>query len=631
MTDNKHHDLSFDDFDEQVSPRPQYSRFDDVVEKAISRRGLLSGMLTIGAASFVTGVASKGVSIAKASDRFGFKAVDANTLDTITVPEGYKWQVMAKWGDALFENSIELDENTRGDAKSQALSLGDNNDGMDLFAKEGRNIFVVNNEYVNRSIIFGNRKSGLPETDDDVLKGKMGHGITIMEIARGDSGWKIVKGSEYNRRITPDTPMEITGPAKGNHLMKTSLDPDGIMAQGTWNNCGNGRTPWGTYLACEENFNGYFSASDASFEQTAEQKRYGLSNEDWGYAWSKIDNRFDMSKEPNECHRAGYVVEIDPFNPNSIPKKRTALGRFKHENAEVVIASSGQIVVYMGDDERGEFIYKYVSNDKFSAAGDNSSLLDDGKLYAAKFNDDLSGEWLELNPETTGMATLAEVCIYTRQAGSKVGATTMDRPEWVASNPNKPELYCALTNNKNRGIKPNAGGDETPVGGPNPRPANKYGQIVRWIPEGGDHVSNKFSWDLFVLAGNPGVHEREKAGSANITPANMFNAPDGISFDSKGFLWIQTDGKYSNEGDFEGMGNNQMLVADTETGEIRRFLVGPNECEVTGATWSADGRTMFVGIQHPGEKGNSHWPDGGNSIPKSAIIAIEREDGGIIG
>jgi secreted PhoX family phosphatase len=631
MTDNQHHDLSFDDFDENVNPRPQYAQFDDVVEKAISRRGFLSGMLTVGAAGFITGIATKGVSIANAADRFGFTAIPANTLDEITVPDGYKWEVMAKWGDPLFDDSIELDEKTRGDAKSQALSLGDNNDGMDLFVKDGRNIFVVNNEYVNRSIIFGNRESGLPETSDDVLKGKMGHGVTVMEVLRDDGGWHILKGSEFNRRITPDTPIEISGPAKGHDLMKTSLDPDGIMAQGTWNNCGNGRTPWGTYLACEENFNGYFSASDASFEQTPEQKRYGLSNEDWGYAWAKIDDRFDLLKEPNECNRAGYVVEIDPFNPNSTPKKRTALGRFKHENAEVVIAGNGQIVVYMGDDERGEFIYKYVSNDRFSAAGDNSSLLDDGKLYAAKFNDDLSGEWLELNPETTGMSTQADICIHTRLAGSKVGATTMDRPEWVASNPNKAELYCALTNNKNRGIKPNAGGDETPVGGPNPRPANKYGQIVRWIPEGGDHVSTKFTWDLFLLAGNPAVHKDDKAGSANITQANMFNSPDGIAFDSNGFLWIQTDGKYSNEGDFEGMGNNQMLVADTETGEIRRFLVGPNECEVTGATWSADGRTMFVGIQHPGEKGNSHWPDGGKSIPKSAIIAIEREDGGVIG
>ena len=627
----EHHDLSFDDFDEKISPRDEYFEFDSVVEKAISRRGFLSGVLTVGAAGFVIGIAPHGGSVAKAADRFGFKQVTANSLDTITVPEGYKWQVMAKWGDALFHNSILFDEVSRGDAKSQELSLGDNNDGMDIFSKDGRNIFVVNNEYVNRSIIFGNRESGLPETDDDILKGKMGHGVTIMEVARESDGWKIVKGSEYNRRITPDTPIEITGPARGHALMKTSLDVDGILAQGTWNNCGNGRTPWGTYLACEENFNGYFSTRDASYEQTSEHIRYGISNKDWGYAWSKIDDRFDLSKEPNECNRAGYIEEINPFNSTSTPKKLTALGRFKHENAEVVIASNGQIVIYMGDDERGEFIYKYVSDDKFSVAGDNSSLLVAGKLYVAKFNDDQSGDWIELNPETTGMTSQAEINIYTRQAASKVGATTMDRPEWVASNPNKAELYCALTNNKNRGVKTNAGGDPTPVGGPNPRPANKYGQIVRWVPEGGDHVSAKFSWDLFLLAGNPNVHEGNKAGSANINASNMFNSPDGISFDSKGFLWIQTDGKYSNEGDFEGMGNNQMLVADTDTGEIRRFLVGPNECEVTGATWSADGRTMFVGIQHPGEKGNSHWPDGGTSVPKSAIIAIEREDGGIIG
>jgi len=631
MNKHQHHDLSFDDFDEKVNPRPEYPEFDTIVEKAISRRGFLGGILTVGAAGFVTGIGAQGVSVAKAADRFGFTQVAANTLDDITVPEGYKWHVMAKWGDEIFDTSLPFDEASRGDSKSQALSVGDNNDGMDLFTKDGRNIFVVNNEYVNRSIIFGNRETGLPETDDDVLKGKMGHGVTVMEISKKDGEWKVVKGSELNRRITPETEIDITGPARGHDLLKTSADATGTKARGTWNNCGNGRTPWGTYLACEENFNGYFSASAADYEQTPEQKRYGLSNEDWGYAWAKIDDRFDLSKEPNEAHRAGYVVEIDPFDPTAIPKKRTALGRFKHENAEVVLAPNGQVVVYMGDDERGEFIYKFVSNGRYSAGGDNSDLLDDGKLYAARFNEDQTGEWMELTPKTTGMASQAEICIYTRQAASAVKATTMDRPEWVASNPNKPELYCALTNNKNRGIKPNAGGDATPAVGPNPRPANNYGQIVRWVPENGDHLATGFTWDLFVLAGNPDVHSDDYAGSPNINSGNMFNSPDGISFDSNGFLWIQTDGKYSNEGDFAGMGNNQMLVADTETGEIRRFMVGPNECEITGATWSADGRTMFVGIQHPGEEGNSHWPDGGNSVPKSAIIAVEREDGGIIG
>ncbi|MEO1140948.1 MAG: PhoX family phosphatase [Pseudomonadota bacterium] len=631
MDQTPNHELSFDDFDEKVNPRPEYSEFDDVVERAISRRGFMQGVLSVGAAAFVTGVAPQGVNVANAAGRFGFKPVAANSLDTITVPEGYKWEVVAKWGDELFDDSIPFDDETRGDAASQEKSFGDNNDGMSLFTKDGQNILVVNNEYVNRSIIFGNRETGLPETDDDVKKGMMGHGVTICEIAKADGKWGIVKGSSINRKIMPNSEMEITGPASGHELMQTAADETGTKSLGTWNNCGNGRTPWGTYLACEENFNGYFSASAEDFEQSDDQKRYGLSNEDWGYAWSRIDERFDMSKHPNEPHRAGYVVEIDPFDASKTPMKLTALGRFKHENADVVIAANGQVVVYMGDDERGEFLYKFVSSGRFSAAGDNSALLENGKLYAAKFHDDQTGEWMELNPETTGLSSQAEICIRTRQAGSAVKATTMDRPEWVASNPNKAEVYCALTNNKNRGIKPNAGGDPTPANGPNPRPANNYGQIVRWVPDNGDHTSTRFTWDLFVLAGNPSVHSDANAGSANINYSNMFNSPDGISFDSNGFLWIQTDGKYSNEGDFAGMGNNQMLVGDTTTGAIERFLVGPKECEVTGITWSADRRTMFVGIQHPGEKGDSHWPGGGDTAPRSAVIAVEREDGGLIG
>jgi len=632
MKNQMKHDLSFDEFDEKNSPRPEYSDFDEVVESAISRRGFMKGVLSVGAAAFVTGVAPQGVTVARAADRFGFEPVAANSLDTITVPKGYKWDVVAKWGDELFDNSVPFNEETRGDAVSQELAFGDNNDGMSLFTKDGKHTLVVNNEYVNRSIMFGNRETGLPETDEDVKKGMMGHGLTICEVAKTNGKWDIVKGSPINKRVTPNTEMEIIGPARGHDLLKTAADATGTKSLGTWNNCGNGRTPWGTYLACEENFNGYFSSSAETFEPTEDQTRYGLKDEDWGYAWSRVDARFDMAKHPNEPHRAGYVVEVDPFDNTKMPKKLTALGRFKHENADVVIADSGHIVVYMGDDERGEFLYKFVSDARFSSGGDNSKLLESGKLYAAKFNADQTGEWIELTPESTGMASQAEICIRTRPAASAVGATTMDRPEWVASNPNKAEVYCALTNNKNRGIdKTNKGGDAMPAEGPNPRPANNYGQIVRWVPEGADHTANKFTWDLFVLAGNPDVHSDAYAGSENITADNMFNSPDGISFDSNGFLWIQTDGKYSNEDDFAGMGNNQMLVGDTTTGQIERFMVGPKECEITGITWSADRRTMFVGIQHPGEKGDSHWPDGGTTAPKSAVIAVEREDGGIIG
>ncbi|MGI9464075.1 MAG: PhoX family protein, partial [Aestuariivirgaceae bacterium] len=263
--------------------------------------------------------------------------------------------------------------------------------------------------------------------------------------------------------------------------------------------------------------------------------------------------------------------------------------------------------------------------------GDNSDLLADGRLFVAKFSDDMRGEWIELTPEATGMASKAQVCVYTRIAASAVGATTMDRPEWVTANPNKAEVYCCLTNNKNRGKKPNRGGDAEPATGPNPRVGNQYGQIVRWRPDKGDHTSKTFAWDLFVLAGNPVVHSDDRAGSDNVTAGNMFNSPDGIAFDSRGLLWIQTDGQYSNRDDFAGMGNNQMLVGDPETGEIKRFMVGPRECEVTGIAWSADRTTMFVGIQHPGEKGDSHFPDGAQSVPRSAVIAISRDDGGVIG
>ncbi len=631
MAEHDNKTVSFDEFDEIGNPRANECEFDQIVDRAMSRRGFLGGTLVMSTAAFVMGTTALTSGSARAAGRFGFDPVAANTLDTITVPDGYNWQMVAKWGDPLWSNAVDFDQETRGTGATQERAFGDNNDGMALFHHEGRNILAVNNEYTNRDIIYGNRETKLPEDADDVRKGKAAHGVTVVEIADDGGNWSIVKDSAYNRRITADTPMDLTGPARGHDLLKTDADPSGTTSLGTWNNCGNGRTPWGTYLACEENFNGYFSSSDAEYKPSAELSRYGVKTEDWGYAWATADERFDISKHPNEPNRAGYIVEIDPLDPTSTPKKRTALGRFKHENAEVVLAPNGQVIVYMGDDERGEFLYKFVSDGQYVVGADNGDLLEDGTLYVAKFSDDQRGEWVELTPEATGMGSKAEVCIYTRQAASAVGATTMDRPEWVAANPRKGEVYCALTNNKNRGLEPNAGGDETPVGGPNPREANNYGQIVRWAPDNGDHLATAFDWDLFVLAGNPTVHGDANAGSGNVNADNMFNSPDGIAFDSNGFLWIQTDGNYSNAEDFAGMGNNQMLIGDTESGEIRRFLVGPRESEITGITWSADRRTVFVGVQHPGEEGDSHFPEGGQSVPRSGVVAIRRDDGGLIG
>jgi uncharacterized protein len=625
--------VSFDEFDEINYPRPEAADFDGIAERFISRRSFLHGTAAAGASAFVLGSASlAGRKAQAAAGWLDFQAIPANSLDAVTVPKGFKAEVLIRWGDPLLSGRPGFDQASRGTGDSQETAFGDNNDGMARFTTaDGKTVLAVNNEYVNREIMFGNRADGKPANADDVRKGKAGHGVSVFEIAQQGGKWSVVLDSPYNRRLTADSPMQITGPAAGHDWLKTAADPAGTLALGTMNNCGNGQTPWGTYLTCEENFNGYFSASDPAIEVPAAFKRYGIGPKDWGYAWATVDERFDIAKHPNEPNRAGYIVEIDPLDPQSIPKKRTALGRFKHENAEVVVAGNGHVVVYLGDDERGEFLYKFVSAGKFTPGANTADLLDHGKLYAARFSDDGKGMWVELTPAATGMASMAEICIHTRQAASAVGATTMDRPEWVAANPLKAEVCCALTNNKNRGVKPNAGGDPTPVNVPNPREQNQYGQIVRWMPAGGDHTADAFTWDLFVMAGNPTVHQDAYAGSKNITADNMFNSPDGLKFDSQGGLWIQTDGNYANAKDFAGQGNNQMLVANTETGEIKRFLVGPKECEITGITWSADKKTLFVGIQHPGEKGDSHWPDGDDSVPRSAIVAISRDDRGLMG
>ena len=608
------------------------SDFDKMIKQKVSRRNFLKSGTVLGLSALVsssfTGSAS---SRANKADYADFKEIPSDTSDTVTLAKDFNWKVLISWGDPLWSNTNNFDQKSRGTETSQRNSFGDNNDGMALFSKDSRNVLAVNNEYANLNIMFGNNSTGKPESTDDILKAMAAHGVSIIEIKKNKQDWEVIKDSNLNRRIFPDTIMDITGPARGHDLLKTKADPDGSLSLGTWNNCGNGRTPWGTFLTCEENFNFYFSSSNKNFKISPEMNRYGIKANDIGYNWRNVDDRFDISKHPNEVNRAGFIVEIDPFNPKSNPKKLTALGRFKHENAELVVSKSGHIVVYMGDDERGEYLYRYVSNKKYKDDRNASDLLENGKLYAAKFHENNTGEWLELSLEATGMSSLADICIHTRQAASSVQATTMDRPEWVSVNSINNEVCCCLTNNRNRGKKSNAGGDNTPLNGPNPRADNKYGQIVRWRPRGGDHTEKEFNWDLFVMAGNPLVHSDSNAGSKNINEKNVFNSPDGLSFDSNGYLWIQTDGNYSNKGDFKGMGNNQMLLGNPKTGEIKRFMVGPKECEVTGITWSKDKKTLFVGIQHPGERGNSNFPEGKKSLPRSSVITIQKSDLSIIG
>ena len=619
-------DLSWDDFDELRDPRPVGNDFDQVVERALSRRGFLGSAVAFGsgAAVFGSGILSSATSARAQTAGFNFEPIDIATDFDIHVPNGYQWKSMVRWGDPLFtEAEGAYSAETGVPVGMSDKVFGENTDGMETFESDGRVLLAINSEYVNPKINLPAASEGVPQSADEVLMLKNMQGVTVVEVADQGAGWSVVLDSPFNRRITHETVMTMDGPAAGGDLVKTNADPEGMSPKGTMNNCGSGKTLWDTYLTCEENFNGYFGAT-GEYDETDGLIRYGVGGEG-RYAYEKFDPRYDLSVEPNEPNRHGWVTEIDPADPESTPIKHTALGRFKHENAEMVQASDGRVVVYMGDDERGEFMYKFVSNGTWAEGRATDGLLSDGTLYAAKFNDDMTGEWLALTPETTGMP-IEEILVFARIAGSKVGATTMDRPEWIAANPLRVEAYCALTNNTNRGVKPNAGGDETPVGGPNPRESNKYGQIVRWRPDAEDHGSSSFTWDLYVMAGNPDVYENVYGGSQNVTAGNMFNSPDGMAFSSDGMLWIQTDGDDSNEGDFEGQGNNQMLVGNPETGEIARFLTAPNGAEVTGLTWSPDRTVAFVGIQHPG----GSWPDG-EGKPRSAVISVWRDDGAAFG
>ncbi|RJX73852.1 PhoX family phosphatase [Vibrio sinensis] len=620
-------------------PLDQEPEFNQFVDAAVSRRRFLQ--LT-GAASTVGFLAASPMSTAVANtldnkpELIGFDAIPISTADNVNVPNGYQADVLISWGDAVLKGAPDFDQSNN--AQAQEMQFGDNNDGMSFFPlSDTRAVLVVNNEYTNNEYLYPHQ--GKKISADDARKAQAAHGVSVVELSKRDGKWQVNIDGRLNRRITANTEMVITGDAAGHPLLKTNADPSGKEVLGTFNNCANGQTPWGTYLTCEENFNGYFANSaDTTLGET--YARYGLNNNDRGYDWYKHQDRFDMAKEPNEPHRHGWVVEIDPMNPNSTPKKRTALGRFKHENAALTINNDGRVVVYLGDDERGEHLYKFVSKNKYRPGADsNRDLLEDGTLYVAKFSGtegelNGQGEWLELTwnkngltPEN-GFPDPASVLIFTRLAATQVGATTMDRPEWVAVHPDNQSVFCTLTNNKHRGVK-----ESQPLNVINPREKNPYGHIIRWRPSQGDHSSNSFEWDIYVLAGNPDVHpESMMAGSDNIHKDNMFNSPDGIGFDKAGRLWIQTDGKYSNQGNFAGMGNNQMLCSDPNTGEIRRFLTGPIACEITGLTFSPDYKTMFVGVQHPGEDlAPSHFPQGVEAIPRSSVIMITRQDGGVIG
>jgi len=610
--------------------------FEEVLDAAISRRSVLQSGLGAGlgaaAALWLAGRAD-------ADDQARrLPSIAPSIDDRVRVPEGYAAEVLYAWGDPV-GNGPEWKPDASDTAAAQAQQAGMHHDGMEYFPfspREGeseRGLLCLNHEYTDDGLLHPDGMANW--SSEKVRKSQAAHGVSVIEVFRTDH-WQIDRQSRYARRITGATPIDIRGPAAGHPWMRTKADPAGTRVLGTLNNCAAGKTPWGTYLTCEENFHGYFSHSDPD-RITKGHARYGIRIGS-GYRWHEHDERFRASEHPNEANRFGWVVEIDPLHPDRAPVKRTALGRCRHENAAVTLAKDGRAVVYMGDDARFEYIYKFVSAQPYDAAKPDPNLLDEGTLYTARFAEDGTGEWIALDHARNGLdkhfASQAEVCIHARIAADQVGATKMDRPEWIAIHPKTGETYVALTNNTKR----------TEVDAANPRMRNAFGHIVRWRPAQGDHATDTFEWDVFLLAGNPANPDPAQRG--NIKPTeSAFGAPDGLHFDPLGRLWIQTDvGSGSlGKGPYKELGNNQLLVADPATGIVRRMMTGPRGCEVTGAVVTPDSRTLFVNLQHPGQSAGgrsdparpdavSRWPSGEpGARPRSATIVIRRKDGGIVG
>ena len=613
---------------------------------ATSRRNFLKSGATVSLASLMAPL-SACAALASSQSKLGFKAIPAGMGDKLVVPEGYTAMPIAPWGDPVGiagkMPSFKMDGSNT--AEEQALQLGMHHDGLEFFPLQGskRGLLAINHEYTDDGLLHvgGFNNMNL----DKVRKAQNAHGLSVIEVEMNQGKWDVVRPSPYARRVTLSTPFRVAGPAAGHALMRTSADPQGQTVLGTLNNCASSKTPWGTYLSGEENFAFYFGAGD---KPTPDQQRWGAPKSGF-YAWDKHDARFDLQKNPNEFHRFGWVVELDPMDPNSTPVKRTALGRAAHEGAWVGVTKDGRAVVYSGEDARFEYIYKFVSRDKIKPAGHgltqaqaNKDLLDHGVLYVARFDANGQGQWIPLihgqGPLTVanGFADQGEVLIKTRQASDLLGATKMDRPEWLTIDPLSGWVYCTLTNNSQRGT---AG--KPAVDAANPRANNVMGQIIRW-KDAEDFDGQTFEWNHLALAGDPANERAEAKGNIK---GDIYACPDGITFDKQGVLWIQTDAHATQmyKGELASIGNNQMLACDPATGETRRFLTGPTNCEVTGIALTPDNTTMFVSIQHPGETPSdrsdpanptqySNWPDYAlNGRPRSALVVIRKMDGGVIG
>jgi secreted PhoX family phosphatase len=604
-----------------------------------------------------------------------FPRVQPSKADAVVVPDGYRADVVIRWGDALFADAPAFDSGAiaqgallRPDAPAAQLrQFGYNCDGIGLFSLgSDRQLLCVNHEFPMPALTFPGwvaardaRAVGafVRERPSVVAYMQASVGLSVVELERS-ARWGYVRDSRYNRRITAHTPMEITGPARDHAL----LNPRGErtpLAFGTFGNCAAGTTPWRTYVTSEENVDDYFgNGAAASLDAATElvHRRFGLRLRDSAYRWEYADARFDVAANPAELCKFGWIVELDPFDPSSRPKKRTALGRFKHEGATTVLARDGRAVVYMGDDQQFEYLYKFVSRERFDAARPeaNRDLLDDGTLYVARLDDDGSGEWLPLvhgrHPELTperGFASQADVVVRCREAADRLGATPLDRPEDVAVNPRTGNVYLSCTQNlgRDQGTANVAGRSlDTRTDRASPRAPNTAGHILELVERDADAAATSFRWEVFLLAGAPSPLElvaalpSEHAASlaANVTyfggatdagDLSAFANPDNLGFDGDGNLWIVTDGNQP------GDNNDGCFACPTEgpeRGHVRQFMSAPVGAEVSGCEFTADGGALFLTLQHPGEAGSatnpqSHWPDGGEAAPRPSVVAVVPE------
>jgi secreted PhoX family phosphatase len=624
----------------------------DVIAARFNRRDILKGALA--AAAIPATVSPLALATAQraqaqgAIPSFSFKEVAAGVDEKHYVAEGYDADVLLRWGDPLFPDAPEFDP-TKQTADAQKRQFGYNNDFLGYFPLEGSNrgLLVVNHEYTAEEMMFpgiGIQKNFEKTTKEMADIEMAAHAGSVVEIERRNGKWGVVRDSKYNRRITADTPMELTGPAAGDERMKTSVDPTGRRVLGMLNNCAGGVTPWGTWVTCEENLQGYFWGKLADNHPDARNhKRYGVPGA--RYTWGKWYDRFNFEKEPNEANRFGWIVEIDPMDPNSTPKKRTGMGRFKHEGAAGITSKDGRYVVYSGDDERYEYVYKFVTRGRVNPndRAANMDLLADGTLYVAKYNEDGTGEWLPLvhgqGPftEANGFRSQADVLIETRRAADLVGATKMDRPEDIEANPKTNKVYAMLTNNSRR--KPEE------VNAANPRPENRCGHIGEISPDDLDHASTRFRWEILVKCGDPSVAAVGATFSSATTKDGWFGMPDNCAVDNMGRLWISTDGNsFSTTGRTDGL-----WALDTEgaaRGTSRHFFRCPVGGELCGPIFTPDDETLFVAVQHPGRGGDdwpgfnrvstyddpsTRWPDFKPGMPpRPSVLAITKRGGGKI-